>query len=59
MTKYYVYGKNAVLEELEPVRKICAHELGFVVKTIVPALELPTAIVTLAARGILMHVCAP
>jgi hypothetical protein len=33
-TIYYVYGKNAMLGELEPVREICAHELGIVVEAI-------------------------
>jgi hypothetical protein len=49
---YHVYGKNAVLGELEPVREIRSHELGIVVEAIADSLSLAERIVTLAARGI-------
>jgi hypothetical protein len=49
---YHVYGKNAVLGELEPVRDIRSHELGIVVEAIADSLSLAERIVTLAARGI-------
>jgi hypothetical protein len=49
---YHVYGKNAVLGDLEPVREIRSHELGIVVEAIADSLSLAERIVTLAARGI-------
>ncbi|MGQ4807140.1 hypothetical protein NKDENANG_00484 [Candidatus Entotheonellaceae bacterium PAL068K] len=49
---YHVYGKNAVLGDLEPVRNPRSHELGIVVKAIAETLPHAEKIVTLAARGI-------
>ncbi len=49
---YHVYGKNAVMGELETVKAIQSHELGIAVEVIAPSLALAEKIVTLAARGI-------
>ena len=49
---YHVYGKNAVMGELETVQTIQSHELGIAVEGIAPSLALAEKIVTLAARGI-------
>lgn len=49
---YHVYGKNAVMGELETVPAIQSHELGIAVEVIAPELALAEKIVTLAARGI-------
>ena len=49
---YHIYGKNAILGELEPMRKFLSHELGIVVEVIADTLELAEEITKLASRGI-------
>ena len=49
---FHLYGKNAVLGELEPVREIRSHELGIVAEVIADTEALAKEIVTLAVRGI-------
>ena len=49
---YHVYGKNAVMGELETARAIQSHELGIAVEVIAPSLALAEKIATLAARSI-------
>ncbi|MCU0563455.1 MAG: DUF1446 domain-containing protein [Desulfobacterales bacterium] len=47
---FHVFGRDAVLKELEPVRNACPHELGIVVEGVAPTGELAEKITDFAVR---------
>lgn len=48
---YHIYGKNAVMGELEPVREIRSHELGIVVEAVAPTKDQAAELANLAGRN--------
>jgi hypothetical protein len=49
---YHLYGKNAIMKELEPVKEIRAHELCVVVEGVAPSPEMAEEVTGLAQRQI-------
>lgn len=49
---YHVYGKNAVMRDLEPVKKTKSHELCIVVEAVAPTKELAEEIAWLGLRQV-------
>ena len=45
-----VYGKNGVMGNMEPVRKVLSHELGLVLEATAPTQEIATAIMSSACH---------
>ncbi|BAS28755.1 hypothetical protein LIP_2926 [Limnochorda pilosa] len=48
---YHIYGKNAVMGELEPVKEIRSHELGIVVEAVAPTRDEVAELANLAGRN--------
>jgi acyclic terpene utilization AtuA family protein len=55
---FSVYGKNAVMGELEPVVHAHAHEVGLLIDVVAPQQELATG-VAMFVRGTLQHASYP
>ncbi|MGB9835993.1 MAG: acyclic terpene utilization AtuA family protein [Candidatus Saccharicenans sp.] len=51
---FHVYGKNGVMGQLEPVKKIQSHELGLVIEAIAPTQEAADALLAVT-RSALLH----
>lgn len=51
---FHVYGKNAVMDKLEPVRETASHELGIVLETLAPTQEEADTLCSVC-RSTLLH----
>jgi hypothetical protein len=49
---FHVFGKNGVMEELEPIKHITPHEVGIVVEGVAPTEEMAESITMTATRQI-------
>ncbi|QSQ08728.1 hypothetical protein H0A61_01071 [Koleobacter methoxysyntrophicus] len=49
---FHVFGKNGVMEELEPIKHITPHEVGIVVEGVAPTEEMAESITITATRQI-------
>jgi hypothetical protein len=49
---YHVYGKNAVMGDLEPIKQITSHELGIVVEAVAKTRELAKEAAIIGSRQI-------
>jgi len=55
---YRIYGKNAVMGDLEPDTHLQSHEIGLMIDVVAPAQELATG-VAMFVRGTLQHASYP
>jgi hypothetical protein len=55
---FRVYGRDAVMGALEPLRHVQPHEVGLVIDVVAPAQELATG-VAMYVRGMLQHASYP
>lgn len=55
---YRIYGKNAVMGDLEPDTRLQSHEIGLMIDVVAPTQELATGI-AMFTRGTLQHASYP